>query len=459
MQGKVLPSDKKIETYVIGALLIEKDAIIKVADKLIPEYFSHSHHQIIYRHIYNMYVSGQDIDISTVANSLKKTGELKKIGGAYKIASLTNNIFGSENINTHIHILRELYLKRELITLSSDIQNLSFGDESEPEILIDNIYEKLAQLKKDQYGQEKDILQITHETVERIRYIKENNISTIGIPAGKGFEELDKVVKGWQKSDLIILAGRPGMGKTAFVINFLCNNLEKNIIFFSLEMSSEQIVQRMICNITETELAKIKDPRNLSDQELQKIDQMKHRISESNITLADKAAINVGNVRSRLMVANHTKQIDMIVIDYMQLMKPIREKGKSSNRENDISQISQDLKAIAKDFNIPILCLSQLSRNVETRSDKRPQLSDLRESGAIEQDADIVIFLYRDAYYNKDDNNETEIHISKHRNGVTTDVKSQFKGEFMKFYDNDNVGNFFIVNNNNENVDENILPF
>jgi replicative DNA helicase len=439
--GRVPPQARDLEEAVLGALMLEKDALSTVVDILKPESFYVEAHQKIFNAIRSLFERSQPVDILTVTDELRKRGELENVGGAYFVTELTNRIASAANIEYHARIVSQKFIQRELIRISSDIVKDAFEDTTDVFELLDfaekGIYDITDQNLRRNYS---PISALVGKSLAQLREIKEHKDSVTGIPSG--FVSLDRVTSGWQKSDLIIIAARPGMGKTAFVLTMARNaavDFKKPVAFFSLEMSSLQLTNRLISGETEIPAEKIRRG-NLEEHEWEQLVHKVDTLSEAPLFIDDTPAINIFELRAKARRLKMQHDIQMIVIDYLQLMSGTSE-NKNSNREQEISNISRALKSIAKELDIPVVAISQLNRSVETRGgDKRPQLSDLRESGAIEQDADMVLFIYRPEYYKitqDEEGNSTigmaEIHIAKHRNGATANVPVRFISHFAKF--------------------------
>lgn len=446
--GKIPPQAVELEEAVLGALMLEKDALANVIDILKPEVFYKEAHQHIFEAIRKLFNTSQPVDILTVTNQLKSMGLLEVVGGPYYIAQLSSKVVSAANIEYHTRIIVQKFIQRELIRISTEISTEAYEDTTDVFDLLDKAESNLFNVSDTNLRRKYlDMQAILREAIEEIEKAKEasdhNQISTLGVPSG--FTSLDRITAGWQKSDLIILAARPSMGKTAFVLSMARNAAIEHgepVAVFSLEMSALQLVLRLIS--METELPSDKLRRgNLADYEWQQLNTRITKLEDAKIFIDDTPALSVFELRakSRRLVAQHG--IKLIIIDYLQLMTANTEvKGM---REQEISSISRALKGLAKELNIPVIALSQLSREVEKRpGSKKPILSDLRESGAIEQDADLVLFIYRPEYYKIDqfeDNTPTkglaEIIIAKHRNGQTGEVKLNFISQYGKFKDYD----------------------
>ena len=445
IEGKLQPQAIELEQAVLGALLIDNESLSDAIDSLQAEYFYVPKHQKIFEAIVNLFNNTKPVDILTVSEELKRLEYFENIGGLAYISELTNNVASSSNTEFHARIIAEKFIKRSLINISRRISTDAFDDAVDIFDLLNNAEAELftvteGTLRKS-YDKMSTLIKGALENIETLRN-KEDGLS--GIPSG--FTNLDRVTSGWQQSDLVICAARPGMGKTAFALTMARNiAVEHNtpIGFFSLEMSSEQLVNRLIASEAELGASKLRKG-DLADHEMVQLHEKIKHLSEAPIFIDDTPALTIFELRAkaRRLVKNHAVKI--IMIDYLQLMQA---GGNSGNREQEISTISRSLKGIAKELKIPVIALSQVNRGVESRTgvgSKRPMLSDLRESGAIEQDADIVTFIYRPEYYkiyewdNGDDSRgQGELIIAKHRNGSLKNVRLKFIGEFAKFSDLD----------------------
>jgi replicative DNA helicase len=442
--GRVPPQAVDLEEAVLGALMLEKDALTAVIDILKPEIFYKDTHQIIFTAIQNLFKKSEPVDILTLTNELRTMGELDTIGGPYYLTQLTNRVASAANIEYHVRIISQKYIQRELIHISSEIIKDAFEDTTDVFDLLDKAERNLFAVSESNLRRSYlELRGLVKEAISEIEAAKNSEGMLKGV--GSGFTEIDRVTAGWQKSDLIVLASRPGMGKTAFVLSMARNmavDFKKPVAFFSLEMSAIQLVTRLISSECEIPADKLRRG-NLENAEWEQLNARIRQLVDAPLFIDDTPALSIFELRakSRRLKAQH--DIQMVIIDYLQLMS-ISSDGRG-NREQEISQISRSLKALAKELDIPIIALSQLSRAVETRGgNKKPILSDLRESGAIEQDADLVLFIYRPEYYKIDEWEDgtptagsAEIIIAKHRNGALKDVKLRFIGHFAKFTDLD----------------------
>ena len=441
--GKLPPQALDLEESVLGALMLEKDALTNVIDILKPENFYKDANREIYQAIIDLFNNSEPVDLLTVTAQLKKNGRLDLVGGSYYVTQLTTKVNSASNIEYHSRIILEQSIKRQLIEVSGEVQKEAYEDTTDVFDLLDNTEQSLFDISESHirknYSQVSGIMK---EAIEELESKKSKKDGITGVPSG--FIDLDNITSGWQPSDLIIIAGRPSMGKTAFVLSMMRNaSIDHNMpmAIFSLEMSSLQIVNRLISSEAELDSDKIRKG-NLKDYEWQQLLHKTDQLNNAKIFIDDTPALSILELRAKSRRLKSQHDIQCIIVDYLQLMSG--EYGKTSgNREQEIASISRSLKAIAKELNVPVLALSQLSRAVETRGgDKRPVLSDLRESGSIEQDADMVLFIYRADRYdiNEDeDGNLTagvaEILLRKNRNGPTGKVKLKFIERFAKFAD------------------------
>ncbi len=445
--GKLPPQAIEMEEAVLGAMLLEKEALSTVIDILTPESFYKEQNGRVYNAIVSLFNRSESIDILTVTQELKASGELEIVGGAFYVSSLTNRMASSANIEFHARIVVQKFLQRELIRIGTESIKTAFEDGVDVFDLLDEhtrkIFDVIDLNVKKQHAKMSVLLAKAIEEIEAAA----NQVDGLsGVPSG--FIALDRITGGFQKSDLVILAARPGMGKTALVVTVAKNAaVEHNrpVAVFSLEMSCIQLVKRLISSETEIPQEKILKG-NLDNQEFIYLNERIAKLSIAPIFIDDTPALSIFDLRAKARRLKENQKIELIIIDYLQLMSGGTE-GKG-NREQEISYISRALKSLAKELQIPIIALSQLSRQVESRagSSKRPQLSDLRESGAIEQDADMVMFIYRPEYYGLeiDENNEptkgrAEIIIAKNRHGALETINLRFIGQYAKFTDLDYV--------------------
>ncbi|OUV75855.1 MAG: replicative DNA helicase [Flavobacteriales bacterium TMED123] len=445
IDGKLPPQAIELEEAVLGALMLDNEALSDTIDILKPEYFYKMEHQKIFDAIIVLFNESKPVDILTVIEELKKLGELESIGGAFYITQLTNNVASSANTEYHARIIVEKFIQRSLIQISSNIIKDSFDETIDVFDLLGKAEQDLFSVTEGSLRKSYDKMSVLiSNAIISIEELKDKKDGLSGVPSG--FSKLDRVTSGWQKSDLVIVAARPGMGKTAFALT-MCRNIAINhntpIGIFSLEMSSDQLVNRLISSESEIPSEKLRKG-NLQEYEFVQLHEKIKDLAEAPIYIDDTPGLSVFELRAkaRRLVKNHGVKI--IIVDYLQLMTAGG--NKNGNREQEISTISRSLKGIAKELKIPVIALSQVNRGVESRTStsKRPILADLRESGAIEQDADIVTFIYRPEYYkiyeweNSDDSRgQAEIIIAKHRNGSLENVRLKFISNLAKFSDLD----------------------
>ena len=455
MQDKLIPQNIEAEQSVLGALFIDKNAINLVAGKLKPEDFYRIAHQIVYRAMLNLHADNQPIDMITVIEELKNMGKLKDVGDVSYITLLANMVPTAANLKFHARIVEEKALQREVIESGTTLASLGYAcREGDLQNLVDTAQQRLLRLTSRNIGTDYvHIKSVVETTADRLGQMVENNEAVTGLPTG--FTDLDELIAGLHPSDFYILAARPSMGKTALALNIAENvalrgakNDEplKRVLFFSLEMSREQLVQRMICteaNLSKQELRPGKQSgateEELQSRKLSIMDRIwiaSDKLAGSGLYIDDTPGLTIQEMRAKARRLKSEAGLDLIVIDYLQLMQAPNVKNNSENRQHEVSEISRGLKAIARELNVPVLALSQLSRNVETRQVKKPMLSDLRESGSLEQDADIVMFLYREDYYKNTGaapSHLTELIVAKHRNGPTGKIDLFFKNDTTQF--------------------------
>ena len=438
--GKIPPQAVDVEQVVLGAMMLEQNAVNDTIDILSAESFYDPKHQYIYRAIHELFATTNPIDLVTVTSKLQKKGELEAAGGVAYISQLTNRVASSAHIQFHARIIAEKHIKRELISSSSEIIRDAYNDTVDVFELLNSAETKLFKIgEKNMSKQVVAMKSVVREAIEEIEKARTNADGISGVPSG--FHDLDKVTAGWQKSDMIVLAARPGMGKTAFILSMARNTAidhKMGVAIFSLEMSSVQLVKRLIASEARIDSVKLRKGE-LEDHEFQQMHSRIVNLSSAPIFIDDTPGLSIIDFRAKCRRLKAQHNVELIIIDYLQLMSAKDGKG-YGNREQEISTISRSIKEIAKELNVPIIALAQLSRAVESRSDKRPLLSDLRESGAIEQDADIVSFIYRPETYGltTNDNGDStqgmaEIIIAKHRNGQTGKVNLRFVPEFARF--------------------------
>jgi len=442
--GRVPPQAIPLEEAVLGAIMLDKDALPSVLHVLKPESFYLPAHQEIYSVMEFLFSSSSPVDLLTVHEELRKRKKMDEVGGPTYLMQLADKVASSANIEYHSKIVSQKYIQRELIKVSTEVIKDSYEDTKDVLDLLDEAERNLYNISDNNLSSEyKNVASILIDVKLEIEKSAQQGDSLTGVTTG--FAELDKMTNGWQKSDLIIIAARPGMGKTAFTLSLGKNAAEhgKSIAIFSLEMSKNQLVSRLISMEAEINSKQLRNGQ-LNELEWEKLHKAVDKLSDLNIFIDDTPALNIYELRAKGRRLSQQHNLDMIVIDYLQLMQAAPGKNRG-NREQEISSISRALKALAKELNIPVIALSQLSRAVETRGSKKPVLSDLRESGAIEQDADIVTFIYRPDYYELEGDfqgpqGQAEIILSKHRNGSLGTVNLKFVGEFVKFSEPDQTG-------------------
>lgn len=431
--GKIPPHSLEGEQSVLGAMLLDKDAIVVASEILRDEDFYKEAHKEIFEAVIEIYNRNEPVDLVTLSEELKKRGTLEAVGGSVYLADLSDAVSTTANIKYYCEIVEEKSVLRKLIKASDDIIAKGYQADEEVNSIIDLAEKKIFDITQ-RRGQEgfaviKDVLLDSFNKIEEMSK-RQGGITGLST----GFIDLDNKTSGLQKSDLVLLAARPSVGKTTLGINIAQNcalKSDASVAVFSLEMSKEQLVQRMLSSESHVELRKIINGQ-LSEDEWPKLVNSMGPLSKAKVFIDDTPGITVMEMKAKCRKLKVEKGLDLVVIDYLQLMQG---NGKTDNRQQEISEISRGLKGLAKEMNCPVIALSQLSRAPELRADHRPILSDLRESGAIEQDADIVMFLYRDEYYNPDTDKKNigEVIIAKHRNGPTGTVEMVFMGQYTKF--------------------------
>lgn len=430
---KTPPQNIDAEQSVIGALFLDPGAIAKVARFLHAEDFYMEGHRQIYDAILNLEENGRPVDLVSVANWLRDKGVLDRIGGATYVASLASMAPTAANIEYHAHIVEEKALLRNLIHTATRIANLGYEGGEDVERLIDEAETMLLQLTE--HRSLSAFIPLKELLIQVLKYIEErykNRDSISGVSSG--FKDVDSLCCGMQPGDLLIVAGRPAMGKTSFALTIAHHVAVKHqlpVAVFSLEMSKEQLVQRIICAEAMVDQQKVRSGY-LSEEDWASLTRAAVTLARAPLYIDDSALLSVRQVRAKVKRLQMEKGLGLIVIDYLQLMQANR---RVENRQQEITEISRSLKGLAKDLKVPVLALAQLSRQVEQRQDKKPIMSDLRDSGSIEQDADVVMFIYRDEYYRPDTEKKgiTEIIVAKQRNGPTGTVELYFSKEFTRF--------------------------
>lgn len=450
--GKLPPQARDLEEAVLGGMLLEKEKIGEVAEVLSEDHFYVDQNKHIYRAIREMYDAGEAVDLLSITQKLRSLGTLELAGGPYYLAQLTNRVASAANIHFHARILTQKFIQRELIRVAGEISRDAFDEVTDAFQLLDSSEKSLYDIKnKSMKKGFSRIGVLLNKAISNIQNVDKSQEGLTGIPSG--FSQLDRQTSGFQKSDLIIVAARPGMGKTAFALSLARNaavNFGKAVAIFSLEMADLQLVNRLISAEAEIDSKKIRSA-DLSEEEWRRLHERSNRLDRAKIYIDDTPQLSMFDLKAKCRRMHSQDGLDMIIIDYLQLLRA--EDKNIKNREQEISHISRSLKAMAKELDVPVIALAQLSREVEKRGNKRPQLSDLRESGSIEQDADQVLFLFRDEYYSKfgqetNDQNgqqqqvrepvpegQVEILLAKNRHGETGSCFAHFEGKYSRFED------------------------
>lgn len=441
MAARKMPQNLDAEMSVLSACLLMPSAADKACEELIPDMFFSDSNKKIFEAIFNLHENKKPIDNMTLTNELEKNNTLALIGGLEYLSEVVDSIVSAANLEYYINIVQEKYLRRRLIEVSTDITTNAYEESTDTNEVVDNAEKQIFSVTKERKaGEFKSIVEVLRSTQARIEYLAQNGSAITGLPTG--FTDLDLLTSGLHENELIIIAARPAMGKTAFGLNLAINaalSTPKAVAIFNMEMGAEQMAERMIGSVGGIEMNKLKTGQ-LDDKDWQKVNEAMSELGETNIYIEDISGITVGDIRAKCRrLANSEKGLALVVIDYLQLIQGgARYAG---NRQQEVSEISRSLKTMALELKIPVIALAQLSRGVELREDKRPIMSDLRESGSIEQDADIVAFLYRDDYYNPDkhdlssNTSVTELIIGKHRSGNTGTVELLFEKNFSNFID------------------------
>lgn len=430
------PQNTEAEASLLGALLIDSDAIVKIADTVKSDDFYEARHQMIYAAIMSLYENHEAIDVLTLSDRLKGEGHLDSVGGPAYLTELTNFVPTAAHVEQYADIVAQKSLRRRLIAASKDIGNLGQDESKQLRELIEEAETRLFEVSQQHVKQSVISLEtILAESFDRLDDLHKDKAKIRGIPTG--FRDIDEKLAGFQRSDLVILAARPSMGKTALALNFAHNvavQSNQPVLMFSLEMSKEQLVDRLLAMESGVDAWALRTG-NLTDSDFEKIGQAMGTLSEAQIYIDDTPGITISDLRTKARREAHQRPLGLIIVDYLQLMSGAGRYGNEGNRVQEISEISRGLKGVARELNVPVLALSQLSRSVENRSPQIPQLADLRESGSIEQDADVVAFIYREDYYNPETDRKrlTDIFIKKHRNGPTGAVELYFDNEKQRF--------------------------
>ena len=438
MATREMPADVEVEKKLLSAMMLRESTIIpKVAAILTDEDFYRQENRIVFRALLNIYNRGTPPDILLIENELRRTGEIDQVDRAY-LFSLIDMEFTTARAEAQATVIKEKAILRRLIQAGEEIADEARNEQNIVEDVLESAEKKILSVtsKTTQIGFER-LATVLQRSFERIQHIHNNPGDMEGVTTG--FADLNKITNGLHKSDLILLAARPSMGKTALALNIAANAARagKVVALFSLEMSKTQLGNRLLSTMSGVDSMSL-NTGNLSDEDMRELIDALARMEQYKLFIDDTAGMTLLEMRSKARRIKHEHGLDLMVIDYLQLMQGGRSRLSEQNRQQEISEISRSLKALARELDIPILALSQLSRNVEMRAEKKPQLSDLRESGSLEQDADMVMFLYRDEYYNRDDTNNqnlAELILAKNRNGPTTSIRLQFQKETMRFGD------------------------
>ncbi|MBO8172148.1 MAG: replicative DNA helicase [Bacillaceae bacterium] len=428
------PQNIEAEQAVLGAVFLEQEALVTATEILQPEDFYRSSHQRIFQVMIELSEKGEPVDLVTVTTELEDRKLLEEVGGVSYLTDLANSVPTAANVEYYAQLVEEKAILRRLIRAATKIVSDGYSQPEDLTLLLSDAERSILEVSQRRSTQTfKAIKDVLMETYEHIEQLSSREEDITGVPTG--YIDLDKMTSGFQNSDLIIVAARPSVGKTAFALNIAQNAAARAgcpVAIFSLEMSAQQLVQRMLCAEGNIDANKLRTGKNMTEEDWQKLTMAIGTLSRAPIYIDDSPGITVGEIRAKCRRLKAEHDLGMIVIDYLQL---IHGRGRGDNRQQEISEISRTLKGIAREFNVPVIALSQLSRAVEQRQDKRPMMSDLRESGSIEQDADIVSFLYRDDYYDQESERQNiiEIIIAKQRNGPVGKVELMFLKEYNKF--------------------------
>lgn len=427
------PQNLEAERSTLGSMLLDRDAIGRVFELLNEEAFYHDGHRRIFRAILDLYDRNEPVDYITLTDQLTRGGDLEAVGGAAYLTRLTDAVPTAAHAEHYARIVKEKFILRNLIRTSTEVISRCYAAEEDADHLLDSAEKSIFDLAQSrQRGQVLKIKDVIHDAMELVENLSKRETHITGVPTG--FPDLDELTSGFQRGELVILAARPSMGKTAFCLNIAGNAaLEAKVPvgIFSLEMSAESLVTRMLCAEARVRLQAVRAGR-LGEGDLGHLSMAAGRLFDASVFIDDSPSLNVLELRSKARRLKAEHDIGMVIVDYIQMMTGV---GRQDNRQQEIASISRSLKSLAKELHTPVVVLSQLSRAPEARGDRRPQLSDLRESGAIEQDADVVLFIYREAYYEKDkkDDKTAELIVAKQRNGPTGTVKLIFNQEYTRF--------------------------
>jgi replicative DNA helicase len=435
------PQNLDVEASLLGSLLIDGDAFLKISDLIIAEDFFDKKHSKIFEAMRSLHDKRRPIDILTLSEQLKADTQLDLIGGASYLTELTNTVPTASHLEQYAEIVADKAIRRRLIAASQDIATVSFDETKTLQELIEEAETRLFDVSQKHVRQDITSLEsILGDSFDRLDDLHRNKGGLRGIPTG--LKDLDKLLAGLQRSDLVIIAGRPSMGKTALMLNMALDIATKAkqgaVLYFSMEMSKEQLVDRLLAAEAGVDAWKLRTGEGLTDKDFERLSAGMGELAEAPIFIDDTSGITVSDLRTKARRLHHQHPLAAIMVDYLQLMSGGSRFASLANRVQEISEISRSLKILARELNVPVVAASQLSRSVENRNPPIPQLADLRESGSIEQDADIVTFIYRPYYYDDSaDPNITELHIKKHRNGPTDNVKIYFDPNKQRFRDLD----------------------
>ncbi|EGQ3273012.1 replicative DNA helicase [Staphylococcus pseudintermedius] len=450
-----MPHSHEAEQSVLGAIFLDPELMSSTQEILLPESFYRGAHQHIFRAMMDLNEDGKDIDIVTVLDRLTQEGVVNEAGGPQYLAEFTSNVPTTRNIQYYTDVVFKNAVKRKLIHTADSIANDGYNDELDLDTVLNDAERRILELSSTRESDGfKDIRDVLGQVYDNAEQLDQNSGQTPGIPTG--YRDLDQMTAGFNRNDLIILAARPSVGKTAFALNIAqkvaTHEDQYTVGIFSLEMGADQLATRMICSSGNVDSNRLRTG-TMTEEDWNRFTVAVGKLSRTKIFIDDTPGVRITDIRSKCRRLKQEHGLDMIVIDYLQLIQGSGSRA-SDNRQQEVSEISRMLKAIARELECPVIALSQLSRGVEQRQDKRPMMSDIRESGSIEQDADIVAFLYRDDYYNRgdgddddddggfepqtnDENGEIEIIIAKQRNGPTGTVKLHFMKQYNKFTDID----------------------
>ena len=431
--NKVQPNDTLAEQAVLGSMLSDKDAVQTALETLKPEDFYREDNKEIFAAMEDIYSVGKEVDIITVGEQLKLRGTLERVGGTQNLATLIDNVPTTSNVARYVEIVKQKALSRSIIKVNNDILKVAYDQTEDVDAILEqaekNIFEIAQNRNTKDYAIMKDILITTLDNIEKMQN-KKTRLSGME----SGFYDLDEKLSGLNNSDLIIVAARPAMGKSAFVLNiatYVAMHNKVPVMVFNLEMSKEQLANRILSGEAEVDNKKIANG-DLSPDEYVKVAEGMNRLAGTQLYIDDSSVLSPSEIRAKCRKAKLEKNIGLVIVDYLQLMEA---KSPSGSRQQEISEISRGLKILAKELDVPVIALSQLSRATEARADHKPMLSDLRESGSIEQDADIVLFIHRDDYYDQESENKNtaEIIVAKNRHGETGTVKLGWEGKYTRF--------------------------